>query len=163
MPAFARFVSLAALLTSAAPAGAQAPADTIAINSSILGRERTAFVAVPASHSATRRTYPVVIVLDGEYNFGNARTIATTLASLGHFPEAIVVAIPNATSSYADRVRDMTPPGLSVSGSSLNEGGDRFLDFIEQEVLTTVRARYRGGKPVMLVGHSSGGVIATLR
>jgi hypothetical protein len=99
--------------------------------------------------------------LDGEANFPGATTIANTLASLGHVPEAIVVAIPNVSSDPRERVHDMTPPGLSVSGSSLNEGGDRFLDFIEKELLPAVNARFRGGKPQILVGHSSGGVIVT--
>lgn len=161
MTVFPRLVTLAVCLAAAPAAAAQTPADTIVISSKILSRERTAFVSVPASHAVTRRTYPIVVVLDGEYNFTHARTVAGTLASLGHFPEAIVVAVPNASSSYEDRVHDMTPPGLSVSGSSRNEGGDRFLDFIEKELLTSVRERYGGGNPVIFVGHSSGAVIAT--
>ncbi len=136
-------------------------ADTIVVNSTILNRARRVFVAVPASHARTSRSYPVVIVLDGEANFTPAVTIAATLARLGHFPEAIVVGIPNFNADPRDRVHDMTPPGLSVNGSSLNEGGDLFLEFIEKELLPLVRARYRGGAPNMIVGHSSGGVIAT--
>lgn len=152
---------------SAAPAAPTAPAaaasgtDTITIDSSILGRARRVFVSLPASHAQTTRTYPVILVLDGEASFAPATSIATTLANLGHFPEAVVVGIPNATSDWNDRVHDMTPPGLSVSGSSLNEGGDRFLDFLEKELLPALSTRYRGGAPAMLVGHSSGGVIAT--
>ncbi len=161
-----RFAPLIALIGAATPfvAGdinAQTQSDTLIVASTILGRERTALVSLPASHAATQRTYPVVVVLDGEYNFKHARSITATLSSLGHFPEAIVVAIPNATDRWADRVHDMTPPGLSVSGSSRSEGGDRFLDFIEKELLPVVRQRYRGGAPQILIGHSSGGVIAT--
>lgn len=137
------------------------PADTFIINSRILAQPRRVFVSVPASHALTTRAYPVIIVLDGEANFTPATTITTTLASLGHIPEAIVVAIPNVSSNPLDRVRDMTPPGLSVSGSSVNEGGDRFLDFIERELLPVIDSTYRGGAPRMLVGHSSGGVIVT--
>src|SRR4030095_12324967 len=59
------------------------------------------------------------------------------------------------------RVYDLTPPGLSVSGSSLNEGGDRFLDFIEQELLPAVDRQFRGGAPRTFLGHSSGGILAT--
>ena len=161
MPILSKIVVATALVTTALPGYAQTRADTIVIRSQILNRDRAAFVALPPSHAATQRTYPVVVVLDGEYNFSNARTITNTLATLGHFPEAIVVAVPNATNSGQDRVHDMTPPGLSVSGSSRSEGGDRFLDFIERELLATIRTRYRGGGPVVLVGHSSGGVIAT--
>ena len=143
------------------PADATLAADTVIIESSILGRARRAFVSLPVSYANTSRAYPVIVVLDGEANFTSATTIAHTLASLGHIPEAIVVAIPNATGNPMDRVHDMTPPGLSVSGSSLNEGGDRFLDFIEKELLPLIAMKYRGGAPRMLVGHSSGGVIVT--
>jgi hypothetical protein len=58
-------------------------------------------------------------------------------------------------------VYDLTPPGLSVSGSSLNEGGDRFLDFIEQELLPAVDSKFRGGPPRTFIGHSSGGILVT--
>jgi S-formylglutathione hydrolase FrmB len=134
---------------------------TLTIESRILGRTREALVSLPASWAATTRSYPVVVVLDGEAYFTPMTMIATTLARLGHVPEAIVVAIPNTDFDPTDRLHDMTPPGLSVSGSSMNEGGDDFLDFIEQELLPEVDRRYRGGRPRMLVGHSSGGVIAT--
>jgi len=145
-----------------APGARPAPAtETITIDSRILGRSRQADVALPASHVRTTRRYPVIVVLDGEANFSRATTIVAVLAELGHIPESIVVAIPNGTSNPVDRVHDMTPPGLSVSGSSRNEGGDRFLDFIEKELLPAVAAKHRGGAPAVLIGHSSGGVIAT--
>lgn len=136
-------------------------ADTVAVRSQHLGAERVVFVSLPPSWERTSREYPVVLVLDGEWNFADAHDAASRLARLGHMPEAIVVGVPNASARFEDRLRDLTPPGLSVSGSSLNEGGDRFLDFLELELLPMVRERWRGGRPAMLVGHSSGGVLAT--
>lgn len=136
-------------------------ADTLLVRSAILGQDRAAFVSLPPSHGNTTRTYPVIIVLDGEANFSDATLLATTLANLGHTPEAIVVGIPNPTADPQDRIHDLTPPGLSVSGSSLNEGGDRFLDFLERELLPAVSERYRGGAPRILIGHSSGAILAT--
>lgn len=161
-PLLALIVTACAAAPSAGLA-AQSPAsaDTLTIESRILGRTREAFVSLPASWSSTTRTYPVIVTLDGEASFTTTTSIASTLARLGHVPEAIVVAIPNVSYDPRDRVRDMTPRGLSVSGSSLNEGGDDFLDFIEHELLPEVDRRFRGGAPRMLVGHSSGGVIAT--
>lgn len=138
-----------------------AAAEALVIPSRILGRDRHVSVSLPPSHGRTERPYPVILILDGEYNFAPAVTVATKLAQLGHIPEAIVVGVANASADYRDRVHDMTPPGLSVSGSSLNEGGDRFLDFLEEELLPEIARRYRGGTPAMLVGHSSGGIIAT--
>ena len=128
------------------------------IASSILNETRRIHVALPASfrHSAPDRRYPVTVVLDGEASFGPAATVSDELSRNGQIPEAIVVAIEN-----TDRLRDLTPPGLSVSGSSLTEGGDRFLDFIERELLPAVDRQFRGGAPRTFVGHSSGGVLVT--
>jgi Putative esterase len=156
-----RTATLVGTDASPPPAPSARSADTLVIESAILGQARRVFVSVPASHASTTRGYPVILVLDGEANFASAGTIAGTLAALAHIPEAIVVGIPNASPDPMQRVHDMTPPGLSVAGSSLNEGGDRFLDFIERELLPQIDARYRGGAPRILVGHSSGGVIAT--
>jgi predicted alpha/beta superfamily hydrolase len=162
MSSFFRMATLCLSLLSPLSGGwAQETADTLTINSTILGQSRRVFVSVPPSHSQTARTYPVLLVLDGEYNFVSANTITKQLVALGHIPEAIVVAIPNAGNHPRDRVYDMTPPGMSVSGSDRQQGGDKFLDFIEKELLPEIRTRYRGGAPNLLVGHSSGGVIVT--
>lgn len=145
----------------APPLHAQATADTLTIESVHLGRTRRAFVSLPPSWAATDRPYPVTVVLDGEAYFQTAVTVQRQLERLGHVPEAIVVAVPNASGDYMDRVRDMTPPGMSVSGSSRDQRGDAFLDFIATELLPEIDRRYRGGRPRVLVGHSSGGLIAT--
>jgi hypothetical protein len=160
IPATAQRTAAPEPTPAARPSASSGTSDTILVQSRILGQARRAFVSLPPSHAHTTRPYPVILVLDGEFNFTPATTAAGTLARLGHVPEAIVVGIPNLDDPDA-RVHDMTPPGLSVSGSSRNEGGDRFLDFLERELLPLVAERYRGGAPAILVGHSSGGVIAT--
>ena len=75
-------VAGAALLTPQRPVVADA--DTLLINSTILNRQRSVYVSLPASHERSARKYPVLIVLDGEANFGPATTIANTLAGLAH-------------------------------------------------------------------------------
>lgn len=157
---FVLFAALTFLVPACLEAQPAAP-DTFVFRSATLGQDRPVFVSLPPSHASTDRAYPVILVLDGEVNMEDAVVVASRLARVGYIPEAIVVAIPNPTSDPDDRVRDMTPPGLSVGGSSLNEGGDRFLDFLETELLPEIDRRYRGGRPRILIGHSSGGVIAT--
>jgi pimeloyl-ACP methyl ester carboxylesterase len=137
---------------------AEAP-DRITVESVILGESRQAFVALPDSFSKTgpSRRYPLIIVTDGEGPSARAVvTAARELSRNGLMPEAVIVGVEN-----IDRLRDLTPPGLSVSGSSLNEGGDRFLDFLERELIPAVDAKYRTAAPRVLVGHSSGGILAT--
>jgi len=132
------------------------------IDSAILKETRPINIVLPASYSqsASDRRYPVTIVLDGEANVPPVTAVSDELSRNGQIPESIIVAIPN-LDPMRGRLRDLTPPGLSVSGSGLNEGGDRFLDFIEQELLPAVDRQFRGGAPRIFIGHSSGGILAT--
>jgi hypothetical protein len=144
-------------LTDTAPSGGERLRFSIA--SSILGETRHVFVALPASFARTgpARRYPLIVVLDGEGH--SATTVVDASRELsrnGLMPDAVVVGIEN-----TNRLRDLTPPGLSVSGSSLTEGGDRFLDFLERELIPAIDARFRTAAPRVLVGHSSGGILAT--
>lgn len=137
-------------------------AQAFQIESAILKETRPINVVLPASfaQSAPERRYPVTIVLDGEASVPPVTAVSDELSRNGQIPETIIVAIPN-LDPMRGRLRDLTPPGLSVSGSSLNEGGDRFLDFIEQELLPAVDRQFRGGAPRIFIGHSSGGILAT--
>ncbi|HKP14738.1 MAG TPA: alpha/beta hydrolase-fold protein [Gemmatimonadaceae bacterium] len=128
------------------------------IASKVLGETRRIGIAFPASYtrSAAEHRYPVAIVLDGESLLAPAASVSATLADNGQIPELVVVAIEN-----TNRLRDLTPPGLSVSGSSTREGGDKFLDFIERELLPAVDRQFRTAAPRVLLGHSSGGILAT--
>jgi hypothetical protein len=132
------------------------------IRSSILDEVRAVNVVLPASYaeSPAGRRYPVTIVLDGESNLAATAAVADELSRHGMIPETILVGIENAN-GMRGRVRDLTPPGLSVSGSSLTEGGDRFLDFIERELLPAVDRQFRGAAPRTIIGHSSGAILVT--
>lgn len=137
-------------------------AQAFRMTSAILGQTREIDAVLPASHAhaSSGRLYPVTIVLDGEANVAAAAAVSGELSRNGQIPESIIVAIRNVDAPGA-RLHDLTPPGLSVSGSSLNEGGDRFLDFIERELLPAVDRQLRGGAPRTLIGHSSGAVLGT--
>src|SRR5262245_28291785 len=143
-------------------------AQAFQINSAIMKETRRVLIALPASYSqsATDRRYPVTVVVDGEYLIGPVAAVSDELSRNGQIPESVIVAIENVgggnwLASNKKRVYDLTPPGLSVSGSGLNEGGDRFLDFIEQELLPAIDLRFRTAAPRTFVGVSSGGILAT--
>ena len=126
--------------------------------SAVLSETRTVAVVLPASFSASApsRRYPVMVVTDGEASLASTAAVVDQLSRNGQMPEVIVAAIQN-----TNRLRDLTPPGLSVSGSTTREGGDLFLDFIERELLPELDRQFRGGMPRLLLGHSSGGILAT--
>ncbi|MBS1789290.1 MAG: hypothetical protein JST85_16310 [Acidobacteria bacterium] len=143
-------------------------AQSFEISSAILKETRRILVVLPASYaqSAPDRRYPVTVVVDGEYLMPAVATVSDELTRNGQIPESVIVGIENIggtnfQASNQKRVYDLTPPGLSVSGSNRNQGGDRFLDFIEKELLPAVDHQFRTAAPRIFVGVSSGGILAT--
>jgi predicted alpha/beta superfamily hydrolase len=136
--------------------------ESFRVTSSVLKQTRQIRIALPASfaRSGAERRYPVAIVTDGAWLLNKVAVAADELSRNGLAPEMIIVAIEN-TDDFKGRVHDLTPAGLSVSGSGMNEGGDAFLDFIEQELLPAVDKQFRGAAPRIFVGTSSGGILAT--
>lgn len=132
------------------------------IASTILGETRRVFVHLPATfgRSGPARRYPTTILFDGEFLLLPVVAVSDVLSRKGQIPESVIASIESAD-DLAGRVRDLTPPGLSVSGSSLHEGGDRFLDFVEKELLPALDAELRTAAPRTLIGTSSGGILAT--
>jgi RNA polymerase sigma factor (sigma-70 family) len=150
------------------PASRGGVAQTFEIDSAILKEKRRVQVILPASfsQSAAGRRYPVTVVVDGDYLMAPVAAVCDELTRKGQIPESVIVGIENIggaddVASNRKRVHDLTPPGLSVSGSGLNEGGDLFLDFIEKELLPEVDRQFRAAAPRTFVGISSGGILAT--
>lgn len=80
------------------------------------------------------------------------------LTSRGSIPGSIVVGIPDGT----DRTHDLTPAPTGKTAKDFANGGgaDAFADFIADEVLPIVRAKYRARPMPIFAGHSVGGLIA---
>src|SRR3712207_3662198 len=76
-------------------------------------------------------------------------------------PEMIVVGISN-----TDRTRDLTPtrvarlPDNPNAGFPTSGGADKFLKFIETELIPMVESKYRTQPYRALAGHSLGGLFA---
>src|SRR5262245_10993026 len=160
--------SLVAEAGGAVPAFRGSNAQSFQITSVILKETRRILVVLPASYSqsAADRRYPVTVVVDGDYLTPAVATVSDELTRNGQIPESVIIGIENVgganfESSNKKRVYDLTPPGLSVSGSNLNQGGDLFLDFIEKELLPAVDRQFRTAAPRVFVGVSSGGILAT--
>ena len=127
--------------------------EAYSIKSSVLGEDRRLFVALPPSHGFTSRPYPLIIVFDGASLFAPVATAAAALAEHGHAPEAVIVGVLN-----TDRLRDLSPPGLPVSGNEGSGRADVFLKFLEDELIPSLASAFRAEGAVTLVGHSSGGL-----
>jgi predicted alpha/beta superfamily hydrolase len=153
-----RLARLALLVSLGAPFAAQAatliPAgERIQLPSTVMGEERTLLVSVPESYAKTALRYPVLYLTDAETQFAHTSATATFLARTGFMPEVIVVGVVN-----TDRTRDLSPsrdPQFPTSG-----GADRFLDFIEKELVPFVEGRWRTAPFRIFAGHSAGGNFA---
>ncbi len=129
------------------------------LHSTILGEERAALIRLPRHYVRdTSARYPVLFKLDGGNGLERYDAAIDILSCAGAMPDLIVVAIPNAR---GQRDRDMTPARLhqdfDVTGK-MGTGevghGDRFLEFLEQELIPQIEQRYRTASPRILAGHS---------
>lgn len=137
------------------------------LHSKILKEDRPYLVYLPPSYNSHKylpQKYSVLYLLDGDSNLPWARGVVYFMSAGINFnyqiPEMIIVAIPN-----TDRTRDLTPThsaknfnskeGLLASGG----GGDKFLDFLQEELIPHIEAEYRTQPYRILVGHSLGGLL----
>jgi predicted alpha/beta superfamily hydrolase len=135
---------------------------TIELDSKVMGENRTLLVSLPASYGTGARKYPVLYMTDGGAQLPHTAATAEFLARNGRIPELIVVGINN-----TDRTRDLTPTRVvdqTFEGRPFHfptsGGADRFLSFIETEVIPEIEKRYRTQPYRVFAGHSFGGLFA---
>ena len=128
------------------------------LHSVVLGEARTYFVHLPDSYArAPAQRYPVVYVLDGTSQSMHTAASADLMARIGAMPETIVVGIPSGEA----RARDYTPPGMHRDGDEANaiDGeADRFLAFLQRELVPRVEREFRTRRERVLAGNSRGGL-----
>jgi len=133
-----------------------------AIESTVLNEQREYMVSLPASYQGDdfyiEKSYPVLVVLDGERLFELAAGMVHAMSSGGteQIPEMIVVGVPN-----TDRSRDMLPNYDIEAGQEANASGAvSFRRFLEEELVPAVQENYRTTNCRILVGHSYSGLFA---
>jgi predicted alpha/beta superfamily hydrolase len=133
------------------------------IHSDILNEERAYWISLPDSYydeSSSYKSYPVLVVLDGNIHFNVISSMVNYMSSDLYrnrkIPEMIVVGIQN-----VDRRRDCTPDKIITVRANNTGGGEKFLDFLENELLTLLDQKYRTTSYRLLYGHSLGGLLAT--
>jgi predicted alpha/beta superfamily hydrolase len=126
--------------------------DFYEIDSVELKEKREFLVHVPLSYKNSSLKYPVVYMLDGHTPHSEmmAGIIANQSVS-GKIPELILVSIRN-----IDRTRDMTP--TPVGPQNVGGGVEKFLDYIQKEVMPVVENKYRVQPYRIFAGHSLAGL-----
>jgi uncharacterized protein len=135
------------------------PGDRLTIKSAVLGEERVALVRTPPGYDTNGQRYPVLYMTDGDSHIGHTAATIEFLARNGRMPEMIVIGIIN-----TDRTRDLTPTKAAYSpdgkGPPTGGGGDKFVKFIETELIPQVEKTYRTQPYRVFAGHSFGGLLA---
>ena len=134
------------------------------IASKIEGRTYGLLVALPDGYAESTRSYPVLYVLDG-WHFPLVYFLAEEGVYSKKIPHLIVVTLdhgagqkPRGTVMDLRRL-DFTP--TKVPGDDYSGGADKFLAFMEEELIPYVDATYRTDRTDRaLLGHSYGGLFA---
>ena len=132
------------------------------LHSQILNEQRIIWIHVPTSAQSVKKKYPVVYLLDGDWNFTSVVGMIDLLSSVNgnnFWPEMIVVGILN-----TDRKRDLTPTHVAsrlwIDDDFARSfgGGEAFMSFIEKELIPHIDSLYPTNPYRMLIGHSLGGL-----
>ena len=150
-------VSMFAGAISARAQGPLMMGDLVAVDSKVMGEQRRVIVWTPPGYAVGSRAYPVLYLTDADRQFGHTVTTVDFLSRNGRIPPMIVVGVFN-----TDRTRDLTPYKDSDSDAQLPTAGgaDRFLRFIDTELVPWVERRYRTQTFRAFAGHSFGGLFA---
>lgn len=161
------FMLLPLVLLAPVAASAQAPnlydaPERLVVKSQVLGEDRVILVRTPAGYARGSEKFPVLYMTDGDAHIQHTSGTISFLARNARMPEMIVVGITN-----TDRTRDLTPtrvervPGNpNAQGFPTSGGADKFLKFIETELIPLVESKYRTMPFRALAGHSLGGLFA---
>jgi predicted alpha/beta superfamily hydrolase len=127
----------------------------IILNSTTLHQQRVIWIHTPSGYDQSDEIYPVLFVLDGDIHFKFITELTEFLSGdeKNRIPKMIVVAILS-----DDRVSDFTP--LTDSGLVSSGGGAKFLQFIQDELVTYISSHYRTAPYRILAAHSLGGLFA---
>jgi predicted alpha/beta superfamily hydrolase len=155
-------ILLALLLLTSFAARAQAPVyydapERLVIQSKVMGEERVILVRTPPAYARGSERFPVLYMTDGDAHIQHTSGTVSFLARNARMPEMIVVGITN-----TDRTRDLTPTHVDNQNARFptSGGADKFLKFIETELIPLVESKYRTQPFRALAGHSLGGLFA---
>ncbi|WP_129780680.1 alpha/beta hydrolase [Peristeroidobacter soli] len=124
------------------------------VRSEVFKQQRRVQVYLPSSYGTSQARYPVLYLLDGDAYYLSVAGIVRQLGeSSGRIPETIVVAIPNVA-----RAQELAPPKRKPKADEARYDADRFLQFLEQDLIPWVDAQYRTEPFRIIVGHSRGGL-----
>lgn len=126
------------------------------IPSKLLGQQRKVWIHIPKSNGGDkikdRGHYPVIYLLDGSENFNTVVSITEHMAESNLCPPMIVVGI-----LHQNRLVDLTT-GTDKELPNVVGGGEKFMAYIEKELIPYIEANYPTTSYKTFIGHSLGGL-----
>jgi predicted alpha/beta superfamily hydrolase len=129
----------------------------LTIDSAVLGEKRDLVIYLPEGYQNSQDRYPVLYLTDGGIQGPHTAGTVDYLAKFEQMPPMIVVGIVNPRDT---RERDLTVTSAEKQNAKQLKNADRFLAFVEQEVIPLVKERYRTLDYQALSGTSHGGQFA---
>jgi len=141
--------------------GTPNPPETLTIRSQVLDEDRRVYVQLPEGYDNSHTSYPVVVVLDGEWLFELVRAHVRFHSEYEvmdvSIPKMIVVGIENIDrdNDYVPTEDPNDPPDFDTAGEA-----DAFLRFLDVELFPLLDREYRTTPARTVVGWSFGGLAA---
>lgn len=123
------------------------------IKSEIFDKEREILIHLPVGYNESEDNYPVMVLIDGSWHFNHVSTMSDFLQQVQRSPGLIIVGV-----DHTNRLMDLTPPAETNPADSTIGGADRFLEYIETEVIPYIEQNYRTSQYRLLAGSSLGGL-----
>ncbi|WP_299884616.1 alpha/beta hydrolase-fold protein [uncultured Lacinutrix sp.] len=117
-------------------------------NSARLGEARDIKIQLPRSYDKGDKSYPIILVLDGDYMFEIVSGNVDYASYWEDIPEAIVVGV----NQYGKRDADNL---YSEQNSLPIETGAAFFEFISMELIPFIEKTYRTEKFKVAIGHGT--------
>lgn len=150
-------LSIAAVAQDLAPPIPQ----KLIVHSDVLNEDRVVWIRTPRGYDQSKHPFAVLYLTDGPDHINEIGSTIDFLVQNNRMPPLIVVGIAN-----TDRTRDLTPSHDAektpdgTEASPTSGGGDRFINFIRNELMPEIDKRYRTARFRIFAGHSFGGLTA---
>ncbi len=120
------------------------------------GQEYELHISLPGDYENSTKKYPVVYVMDSQWDFPSVTSIYGQQYYDGFVPGVIIVGIASNDANSTFRARDYTPTAL---GNRDTGGADNFLDFMKTELFPFIESNYRASEERTITGCSLAGLI----
>ncbi len=118
------------------------------------------YIRLPKNYAISKKRYPILYLLDGDISFNMATSVVRYLQFGKDVPDLIIVApgygtlLNDAETNF--RERDYTT--LKVKRFAGSGGGNKYLNFLENELIPLIDSTYRTNSQRILNGYSLGGL-----